>query len=194
MKKTSKILAAIIVATLALTGCNANKEENKEPEQKVEETKPEEKEPIKPDTKDVKVKSLEDVEKIVKEKHPDIKFNEIEFNENKGKAYYEIKALEGEHTIEMKIDKTLGEVLEDKIDEKADREDKLETFTLEDVKNFGEAINMVQEKAGSDAKLLGWEIKFDDGKLIYEIEGEVKGDKKEVKIDAKDNSIIDIDN
>lgn len=43
MKKSSRILAVMIVATLALTGCNANNEENKEPEQKVQETTPEEK-------------------------------------------------------------------------------------------------------------------------------------------------------
>ncbi|NMB09180.1 MAG: hypothetical protein GX982_00640 [Tissierellia bacterium] len=197
MKKSSRILAVMIVATLALTGCNANNEENKEPEQKVQETTPEEKKDEKDlnkeETKETKIKSLEDVERIVKEKHPDIKFSEIHYKDNNGKPYYEVEALEGDKIIEMKIDKTLGEVLEDKVDEVADEKDKLNTFVIKDVDKFNEAMDMIQKKVGDEAKLLGWEIKFDKDKLVYEIEGDIKGDKKEVKIDATDNTIIEMD-
>lgn len=197
MKKSSRILAVMIVATLALTGCNANNEENKEPEQKVQETTPEEKKDEKDlnkeEAKETKIKSLEDVERIVKEKHPDIKFSEIHYKDNNGKPYYEVEALEGDKIIEMKIDKTLGEVLEDKVDEVADEKDKLNTFVIKDVDKFNEAMDMIQKKVGDEAKLLGWEIKFDKDKLVYEIEGDIKGDKKEVKIDATDNTIIEMD-
>lgn len=197
MKKSSRILAVMIVATLALTGCNANNEENKEPEQKVQETTPEEKKDEKDlnkeEAKETKIKSLEDVERIVKEKHPDIKFSEIHYKDNNGKPYYEVEALEGDKIIEMKIDKTIGEVLEDKVDEVADEKDKLNTFVIKDVDKFNEAMDMIQKKVGDEAKLLGWEIKFDKDKLVYEIEGDIKGDKKEVKIDATDNTIIEMD-
>jgi len=197
LKKSSRILAVMIVATLALTGCNANNEENKEPEQKVQETTPEEKKDEKDlnkeEAKETKIKSLEDVERIVKEKHPDIKFSEIHYKDNNGKPYYEVEALEGDKIIEMKIDKTLGEVLEDKVDEVADEKDKLNTFVIKDVDKFNEAMDMIQKKVGDEAKLLGWEIKFDKDKLVYEIEGDIKGDKKEVKIDATDNTIIEMD-
>lgn len=197
MKKSSRILAVMIVATLALTGCNANNEENKEPEQKVQETTPEEKKDEKDlnkeEAKETKIKSLEDVERIVKEKHPDIKFSEIHYKDNNGKPYYEVEALEGDKIIEMKIDKTLGEVLEDKVDEVTDEKDKLNTFVIKDVDKFNEAMDMIQKKVGDEAKLLGWEIKFDKDKLVYEIEGDIKGDKKEVKIDATDNTIIEMD-
>lgn len=198
MKKTSKLLAALMVGTLVLTGCSNSKDE-KDPKtenttqtETVKEDKKDNTEQV-PVTKDVKVKSLEDVDNIVKEAHPELQYTKIEFNENNGSAYYEVDGRANGDEIEMRIDKTLGTITNDKV-EKESEMDMDKTFDLAAVEDFDEGINKALEQYQPDAEVQKWAIEYDDGILIYNIDANVKGSHKEFKIQAEDNALIEIDN
>lgn len=115
---------------------------------------------------DVKVTPTDAYEQYVKE-FPDTKVKKVHLDQNNGSYVYEIEGFDDTKEYKMKINSMNGEVIESKSELDADVNKEIPKEPLNNVLTI---VDEALQDAGQDAILDGWEVDYDNGVLVLEVE------------------------
>lgn len=214
MLKKKIFIPLMIVLAISLTACTTDpvEEEVESQPAPVEEEMPEEMpEEDTPDVnlpdvdvevdvdgaenyEDVKI-SPEEVFDIYMEKYPDTMVAKIELDQDFGSYMYKIEGFDGEKEYELKINPVNGEITKDDIDnEILEDDDKDEIITRANAEKVQALVDKSLEDAGEEGKLKDWELDYDDGRAVLEIEIDKEAfDDIEYKYDVESGDLLEKD-
>lgn len=96
----------------------------------------------------------------------DINIEEIEFDSDGNRYYYEFEGWDGEYEYELEIDAETGELLQQEMELDSETDDILD---LDGIITPQEAMSIALEAAG-DGYVEEWELEVEDGRTIYDID------------------------
>ncbi|MDO4593824.1 MAG: PepSY domain-containing protein [Tissierellia bacterium] len=138
--------------------------------------------------------SPEDAESAFFEKYPNAQIKSFKLDQDHNVWKYKIEAFEDQTEYEVYVDADSKEVTENEKEQGEDNSDE-QTFKLADAKiKPQEALDKALEEANdSNATLDSLKLKFDSGKLVYEVEFNTQNGDVDVDIDANDGSVVEVD-
>ncbi len=113
----------------------------------------------------------------------DINIDSIEFEQDNGRYIYEIEGWDGQYEYELEIDAESAEVIEQ---EKKEDSDEGDTLELDSIISPAEAMQAALKASGS-GEVDEWELEFDNGRMIYEID---ISDGEDQEIDALTGDVL----
>lgn len=103
------------------------------------------------------------------EKYPNTKVKKLELDSENGSYIYEIEGYDATKNYELKINPMDGNILREKQDTKNSNDNKDE-ITIEDVNKIQDLIDETLKDAGNDYTIDEWNLKSNNGQIIFEIE------------------------
>lgn len=183
MLKKRWIILIVLVLTLALSACTRNSSNNNSNDQisKVESANTDTNKDSNPDSninntgtttnvvyEDIKL-TPEEVFNIYVEKYPNVKVNKLALDFDRGTYVYEVEGYDDTNKYELKIDPVDGKILREEQKQRDDNDTEGE-ITIENVNKIQELMGKALKDAGNSYKVDEWELKFDNGQSIFEIE------------------------
>ena len=118
--------------------------------------------------KDIKLTPGEAFNIYVK-KYPKVKVNKLALDLDLGSYVYEVEGYENTNKYELKIEPVEGKILREE-KKKRDDNDTEGEITIENVNKIQELIDKALKDSGNSYKVNEWELKFEKGKSIFDIE------------------------
>lgn len=115
---------------------------------------------------DLKVTPTDAYDQYIKE-FPDTKVKKVHLDQNNGSYVYEVKGFDDIKEYKMKINPMNGEVIESKSELDADVNKEIPKEPLNNVLTI---VDEALQDAGQDATLDEWEVDYDNGDLVLEVE------------------------
>lgn len=115
---------------------------------------------------DLKVTPTDAYDQYIKE-FPDTKVKKVHLDQNNGSYVYEVKGFDDTKEYKMKINPMNGEVIESKSELDADVNKEIPKEPLNNVLTI---VDEALQDAGQDATLDEWEVDYDNGDLVLEVE------------------------
>lgn len=185
-KKWLLTIMFVVVGSLTLVGCTTDGTDTKtgdpDMEDKIEDTGEDIKESAEDAAEDVekdirdmnyediKLKPEEAFDKFM-ELHPEAKVSEFNLDKDLMEYEYEIEGYDSENKYEVEIDPETGEVKKNDMEElDLDDDDEKGEITKDHLAKVDSLIDKAKEEDASDSKLDEWNIEYDDGRVVIEIE------------------------
>lgn len=132
--------------------------------------------------------SVEDAYDMYKDKYPDAKINEIEFEYKHNTYEYEIEGYDGTMEYEMKIDAISREILDESSDHESDEHGEISRDQLADIDKY---LKLAFEDAGEGYFLDEWKLKVKDDYVKFEVELKADGKKVKYKYDFETGELLE---
>lgn len=104
---------------------------------------------------------------IYVKKYPNVKVNKLALDFDRGSYVYEIEGYDDSNKYKLKIEPVDGKILKE---EQNQRDDDTGEITVENVDKILELMDKALKDAGNNYKVDEWELKFENGQSIFEIE------------------------
>lgn len=105
---------------------------------------------------------------IYVKKYPDVKVNKLALDFDRGSYVYEVEGYDDSNKYELKIGPVDGKILKEEQKQRDDND--TGEITIENVDKIPELIDKALKDAGNSYKVDEWELKFQNGQSIFEIE------------------------
>ncbi|WP_303864400.1 PepSY domain-containing protein [Alkalibaculum bacchi] len=106
---------------------------------------------------------------IYVKKYPNVKVNKLALDFDRGLYIYEVEGYDDTNKYELKIEPVDGEILKEEQKQRDDNDTEGE-ITIENVNKIQELMDKALKDAGNGYKVDEWELKFENGQSIFEIE------------------------
>jgi uncharacterized membrane protein YkoI len=135
--------------------------------------------------------SMDEAVKVFQEAHPDAKVESIDFDTDSGRLHYDFDGFDTSKEYEMEIDASTKEIKESEVETDSDKDEFLDFATIIDL---AKAIEIASSKAEVEGHSpTGWELEADDKKQTYTIEFEKNDSDIDIKLDATNGEILEIE-
>ena len=114
-------------------------------------------------------KAIEESVNNFMEKYPNVKVNKLALDFDRGLYIYEVEGYDDTNKYELKIEPVDGEILKEEQKQRDDNDTEGE-ITIENVNKIQELMDKALKDAGNGYKVDEWELKFENGQSIFEIE------------------------
>lgn len=136
---------------------------------------------------------LTDAVDLFDDQFPDALLTKIQLDKDDSVYVYKIEGTAEGMEYELKVNAATGDIVELETD---DEDDDDQTFAYEDAIPIAEAYDILMNNVAADEWILDeWELDYDFDKLVYDFELDHVSDGRdlEVKIDALNGEIVEID-
>ncbi|RBP61054.1 hypothetical protein DES36_11553 [Alkalibaculum bacchi] len=106
---------------------------------------------------------------IYVKKYPNVKVNKLALDFDRGLYIYEVEGYDDTNKYKLKIEPVDGEILKEEQKQRDDN-DTEDEITIENVNKIQELMDKALKDAGNGYKVGEWELKFENGQSIFEIE------------------------
>lgn len=106
---------------------------------------------------------------IYVKKYPTVKVNKLALDFDLGSYVYEVEGYDDTNKYELKIEPVDGKILKEEQKQRDDNDTEGE-ITIENVNKIQELMDKALKDAGNSYKVDEWELKFENGQSIFEIE------------------------
>jgi len=183
MLKKRWIILIVLVLALALSACTGNSPNNNSNDQisKGDSANTDTNKDANPDSdinntgtatnvvyEDIKLTPGEVLNIYVK-KYPNVKVNKLALDFDRVSYVYEVEGYDDTNKYELKIEPVDGKILREEQKQRDDNDTEGE-ITIENVNKIQELMDKALKDAGNSYKVDEWELKFENGQSIFEIE------------------------
>lgn len=136
--------------------------------------------------------SMKDAVDIFKESYPDAKIESIELDtDSSGRLHYDIDGFDETKEYDVEIDATTKEIIVNEVERERTSDEAIDFSAIIDPAEAIEIASTKTEVEGLSAT--GWSLEVENGKQTYTVEYERNNSDIDIKIDATNGEILEVD-
>lgn len=136
--------------------------------------------------------SMTEAVDIFKQSYPDAKIESIELDtDSSGRLHYDIDGFDGTKEYDVEIDATTKEIIVNEVERERTSDEAIDFSAIIDPAEAIEIASTKTEVEGLSAT--GWTLEVENGKQIYTVEYERNNSDIDIKIDATNGEILEVD-